>query len=228
MAAAIVAGVVVYAFSRVMLGLPSKSSTVAAFAVVAAIILAVAAFVGLRRSTSGPALAGAFSIAAIALIGAGTFAGLNGEREIKEHHSTAYIAEENECGPEETDADEGASQTVASKSNLAATVTYDGVALSADVPGSDGNFDALTLPRSNPNNVMFVNESSEHARLVIEMHPDEVDGEPVGPERICTALVEEGGAQFLTIVFDRPSIAVENGYEFVVAGSDVTLEVVVP
>ncbi|MFW2333839.1 hypothetical protein [Ilumatobacter sp.] len=227
-AAAIVAGIVVYAFSRIMLGLPSKSATVAAFAVVAAVILAVAAFIGMKRSTSGTSLAGAFSLAAIVLIGAGTFAGLNGEREIEEHHSTAYIAEENECGTEETEADENASQTVAAKSNVAAEVTYDGSALTADVPGYDGEFDALTLPRSNPSNVIFVNESGEAARLVIEMHPDEVDGEPVGPERLCTALVEEGGSHFLTIEFDRPSIAVDEGYEFTVAGSDTSLEVVVP
>ena len=227
-AAAIVAGIVVYAFSRIMLGLPSKSATVAAFAVVAAVILAVAAFIGMKRSTSGTSLAGAFSLAAIVLIGAGTFAGLNGEREIEEHHSTAYIAEENECGTEETEADENASQTVAAKSNVAAEVTYDGSELTADVPGYDGEFDALTLPRSNPSNVIFVNESGEAARLVIEMHPDEVDGEPVGPERLCTALVEEGGSHFLTIVFDRPTIAVDEGYEFTVAGSDTSLEVVVP
>jgi len=173
-------------------------------------------------------MTGAFSVAAIALIGAGAVFGLNGEREIEEHHSTAYIAEENECGTEETEADEKASQTVAAKSNVAAEITYDGSALSADVPGFDGDFDTLTLPRSNPNNVMFINESGEEARLVIEMHPDEIDGELSGPERICTALVEEGGAQFLTIEFDRPSIAVEEGYEFTVAGSDASLEVVVP
>ena len=121
-----------------------------------------------------------------------------------------------------------ASQTVASKSNLAAVVTYDGAELTADVPGFDGNFDSLTLPRSNPNNVMFVNESGEEARLVIEMHPEEVDGELSGPERICTALVDEGGAQFLTIEFDRPSIALDDGYEFTVAGADASLEVGVP
>ncbi len=49
-----------------------------------------------------------------------------------------------------------------------------------------------------------------------------------GPERLCTALVEEGGSHFLTIEFDRPSIAVDEGYEFTVAGSETTLEVVVP
>jgi hypothetical protein len=227
-AGAIGAAVVIYAFSRVMLGLPSKSSTVVAFAVAAALVLAVGAFVGLRRGVSKTSLTGAFSVAAIALIGAGTFAGLNGEREIEEHHSTAYIAEENECGTEETEADERASQTVASKANLAAELLFDGTTLTADVPGFDGDFDALTLPRSNPSNVMFRNDSGHHARLVIEMHPALVDDQPAGPERLCTALVEDGGAQLLTIEFDRPSRAVDDGYRFTVAGSDATLDVVVP
>ena len=53
---------------------------------------------------------------------------------------------------------------------------------------------SLTLPRSNPSNVMFRNESGEHARLVIELHPAvDADGVPLGPERLCTALVEDGG-----------------------------------
>ena len=227
-AGAILAAVVVYSFSRIMLGLPDKSSTVVAFAVAAGLVLAVGTFVGLRRGVSKTSLTGVFSVAAIALIGAGTFAGLNGEREIEEHHSTAYIAEEDECGTEETEADERASQTVAAKSNLAAEVTFDGATLTADVPGFDGDFDALTLPRANPSNVMFRNESDQHARLVIEMHPEIVDGVPAGPERLCTALVDEGGAQLLTIVFDRPSVALDDGYEFTVAGSDAALEVVVP
>lgn len=227
-AAAILGGVVVYAFSRVMLGLPSKSATVIAFSVAAALVLAAGAFIGLRRGISKTSMTGAFSLAAIALIGAGAIFGLNGEREIEEHHSTAYIAEEDECGTEETEADEKASQTVANKSNVAAEVTYDGSALTADVPGYDGEFDALTLPRSNPSNLIFINESDEPARLVIEMHPEEIDGELSGPERICTALVEADGMQLITVEFDRPSIALEEGYEFTVAGSGVALEVVVP
>ena len=227
-AGAILAAVVVYSFSRIMLGLPDKSSTVVAFSVAAALVLAVGAFVGLRRGVSKVSLTGAFSVAAIALIGAGAFAGLNGEREIEEHHSTAYIAEEDECGTEETEADERASQTVAAKSNLAAEVTFDGSTLTADVPGFDGDFAALTLPRANPSNVLFRNESDHHARLVIEMHPEVVDGEPSGPERLCTALVEEGGVQLLTLEFDRPSVALDDGYEFTVPGTDAALEVVVP
>ncbi len=225
--AAVGAGVVVFAFSRVMIGLPTKASTVVAFVIAAAIVLTVGALLGLRR-VSKPMLTGAFSIAAVALIAGGAFAGLNGERDIHEHHSTAYIAEKNECGTEETEADEHASQTVAGKSNSAAEVILEDERLTADVPGFDGNFDALTLPRSNPNNVLFRNESDEEARLVIEMHPVFADGEASGPERICTSLVEPGGVQLLTIVFDRPSFALEEGYAFTVPGTNAELEVVVP
>lgn len=228
-AGAIVAAIIVYSFSRVMLGLPSKSATVIAFSVVAAVVVALGAVIGLKRNVSKVAITGSFSIAAIALVGVGTFYGVSGEREIEEHHDTGYIAEENECGTEETEADEKASQTIAAKSSVAAEVVFDGSSLTAVASGVDEAYASLTLPRSAPSNVIFRNESSEPARLVIEMHPDvDSDGVPVGPERLCTSLTDEDGAQMLTITFARPSIAVENGYEFTVPGSDATLEVVVP
>lgn len=231
-AAAIGFGVVAYSFSRVMLGLPSKSATVVAFSIVAAIVLAVGSLVGLKRGASKTALGGTFGLGLVALVVGGTVAGLNGERDIEEHHTTAYIAERGECGAEETEADEHASQTVAGKSNVSAEVVFDGSALTFEYPGFVPGLDdagPLTLPRSNPNNVMFRNESGGEARLVIDMHPRLDDqGTPTGPERICSALVKEGGVQFLTLLFDLPSFAVEDGYAFTVPGSDASLDVVVP
>ncbi len=228
-AAAIGAGVVIYSFSRVMLGLPSKAATVAAFAIVAALVLAVGGAMWAKRDLSKSTLAGTFSLAAVALIAGGAVAGLNGERETHPHETTGALAEENACGTEETEADEKASQSVASKSNVAAEITYDDAGLTADVTGYEGGFDSLTLPRSNPNNILFRNDSGEHARLVIELHPAvDADGIALGPERLCTALVEDGGVQLLTVVFDRPSFAVEEGFAFTVAGSDAELGVVVP
>ena len=85
------------------------------------------------------------------------------------------------------------------------------------------------MPRSSPSNILFRNESDEPARLVADLHPSvDVDGNPVGPERVCTALVEEGAVQLLTVEFTQPSWAVEGGLAFTVAGSDAALEVVVP
>jgi hypothetical protein len=228
-AAAIGAGIVIYAFSRVMLGLPNKSATVVAFSVVAALVLAVGAAIGLQKNISKSTMTGAFSIAAVVLVAGGAFAGLNGERETHPHETPGDLAEANECGTEETEADEKSSQTVASKSSVAADVIFDGSSLVADVPGFDGNFDELTLPRANPNNVLFRNESDEEARLVIELQPAvDDDGVPFGPERLCTAIVEPGGSQFLTVIFQRPSFAVDEPFAFTVAGTDVRLPVVVP
>lgn len=223
------AAVVVYSFSRIMLGLPNKTSTVVAFAVVAALVLAVGTVVGVKRGASRAALTGAFGIAVVALVAGGTIAGLSGERETHAHETPGDIAEEGECGPEETEADENASQTVATKANVAAEIIFDGSSLTFDLPGYDGYSSALTLPRSNPTNILFRNESNDTVRLAIEMHPrvDE-NGQPLGPERMCTPLGEPDSTQFLTLYFQLPSYAVEGGYAFTVPGTDASLEVVVP
>jgi hypothetical protein len=223
------AAIVVYSFSRVMLGLPSKSATVVAFSIVATLVLLIGTLVGVARAASKVALGGTFGIAAVALIAGGAIYGLNGERETHPHHTIGDVAEENECGPEETEADERASQTVAAKSNAAAEIIFDGDRLKADLPGYDGGSAGLTLLRSNPNHLLFHNDSDEEARLVIEMHPRlDDDDRPLGPERVCTTLVEPGGTQFVTVKFAQPSAAVEDGYLFTVPGTDATLPVVVP
>ena len=228
-AGAIGAGIVIYAFSRVMLGLPSKSATVVAFSVVAALVLAVGAVVGLQRNISKGTMTGAFSIVAVVLVAGGAVAGLNGERETHPHETPGDLAAANECGTEHTKADEKSSQTVATKSSVTADILYDGGSLVADVQGFTGNFDRLTLPRANPNNLLFRNGSDDDARLVIELQPGvDANGVPTGPERVCTALVEPGGTHFLTVIFQRPSFAVDEPFAFTVAGSDARLEVVVP
>lgn len=229
-AAAAAAGIVVYSFSRIMLGLPSKTSTVIAFGVAALLVVAVGSFVSARK-VSKPALTGAFSIAAVALVAGGSFAGLNGERETHPHETVVKLAEEGQCGVEETEADENASQTVSAKSNVAAEVTFDDTGLTANVPGIDGEYPALTLPRSNSSNIIFRNESDEHVRLVMALHPDE-ESEVPGSEQVCTAIVEPNGAQMMTVRLGRSSLALTaNGgenYALFVPGTDASLEVIVP
>jgi hypothetical protein len=82
------------------------------------------------------------------------------------------------------------------------------------------------LPRSTANNVLFRNESDEHRRLSID-----TAGATAAPDKrvVCTALVEEGGVQMLTVRFEKPGFATEAGYQFSVPGVDeAVLEVVVP
>ena len=230
-AAAILFAVIAYSFSRVMLGMPTKSATVVIFSVVAAIILGVGAVAAMKRGLSTPVITGVFSIGAIALIAGGAIAGLNGERETHEHETTADLAEDNLCGPEETEADEGASQSVAAKANPAAILVFDGSSLVAEVPGFDAELDTLTIQRSNASNILFRNEGDGEARLVLDLHPPvDENGVEVGAKQLCTTLVEEGGLQLMTVEIDRPSYALadDEAYQFTVPGTDAVLEVVVP
>jgi len=227
-AAAIGLGLIVFMFSRVMLGVPTKSSTIIAFSIVATIVLFGGAMISRARSMSAPKMFGLFSIVSVVLLAGGAVAGLNGEREIEEHHTTAHYAELDKCGEEEISADEHASQTVAGKASSAAEVTLDESGLSYIRPGlNEPQTGMIQLPRSNANNILFRNETSEPRRFIAELA--EVEGSPA---RICTALVEEGGVQLLTINYAAPSFdpAVEEsgGYAFVVAGLDDRIEVVVP
>jgi hypothetical protein len=219
-------GVVIYGFSRVMLSL-SKSGTVAVFATVAALLLLVAFLFAARPKVSSGTVAGVSVVAAIALVAGGTVAGVGGERELHEHETTADIAERGECGEEETEADEEASQTVSAKASLSATlILQDDGQLVVDVPGYDAVATTLTLPRSNANNILFRNETPEHRRLVIADVPV---GDGSETKTFCTALVAEGGVQLLTISFPKPSFATESGYQATVPGVEAAVvEVVVP
>ena len=229
-AAAIGLGIIIYAFSRVMLGVPTKTATIVAFATVAAIVLLAGAIVGSNRRISAPKLTGVFAIAGIALVSGGAVAGLNGEREIEEHHTTAYYAEEGKCGAEEISADEHASQTVAGKASQAADIILSEEGLTYTYPGVDQvRSGSIQLPRSSAVNLLFRNETGEPRRLVAEMAP-EVEGSPA---QVCTQLVEEGGVQLLTLIYPVPSfdpaLEANGGYALSVPGvDDARLEVVVP
>jgi len=229
-AAAIGLGIVIYSFSRVMLGVPSKTSTIVAFSIVATIVLVVGTIVGARRTITAPKITALFAVSGVVLIGGGAVSGLNGERDIHEHETTAYIAAKDECGAEETHADEHASQTVAGKAGTVEVVLTAGDTLVHRKPGDEvDRTGAIQLPRANANNLLFRNDSDADRRLVIDLAPD-YEG---SPPRICTMLIEPGSVQLLTINFAVPSFAPEiteiGGYRFYVPGVDTAeLEVVVP
>ncbi len=169
LAAAIGIGVVIYAFSRVMLFL-SKTNTVIAFAVLGSIIIALAFFFAYRPRVPSKAAAVVIGVGALGLIAGGAAAGLSGERDIHPHETTSGLSEEGAdicTSPEEFEADENASQSVAASAAVAATITLgsDGaLTYSLNGPSATGAA-GITLPRSNPNNVLFRNQSGEARRL---------------------------------------------------------------
>ena len=82
----VIVGVVLLAFSRVLLALPKSGSTVAAIAVAASILL-VAVVVAARPRISSTVLTAVLVLGAVALLGGGIVGAVAGEREIEEHHS---------------------------------------------------------------------------------------------------------------------------------------------
>ncbi len=201
-------GVIVYSFSRIMLAL-SKEGGPAAFGMIAALVLGAGFLVAFRRNLDSKVVGGVAAVAVIALVAGGVAAALSGEREIHPHETIEDVAAAGECSLEEIEADDNAPQTVSDKANLFAelTVTDDAelVATQLDVPGET---ESLTFQRANPTNVLFVNESDEQRRLVLDyaVRVENATGElePV-PAQSCTTLVEEGGSQLMTFSIDLPS-----------------------
>jgi hypothetical protein len=233
--AAVGLGVLIYSFSRIMLNL-SKESGPAAFAVLAALVLAVGFIVAYRPGLRAGAIATVCTLAALALVAGGVAAAIDGERELEAHATTGSLAASEACdNAGETEADEHASRALAAKSNLAATLTLtEAGTLEVAMVGFPGATEA-TLSRSTPSNVIFKNESSEEHRLVLDLgeRPQlDENGSPIPDTsrayQLCTQLVGEGGTQFMTVTVDKPSAAA-GPYRFFVPGVEgAEVAVVVP
>jgi hypothetical protein len=231
--AAIVIGIVIYAFSRIMLGL-SKTGTTILFAIVGALIITLAYVFAAKPGRSKAAVA-AVGIGALVVVAGGAASGLGGERDISEHETAAGLNEEGVeicTSPEEFEADEKASQSIAAVAAVAATIILDEAGeLSYELNGpSATGSEGITLPRSNPNNIIFRNDSNEERRLSVSLGTTvaEESGEEA-PFYACTALVEDGGAQNITLNVPVPSLAFEEGYFFFVPGVEsARLNLIVP
>ena len=237
LAATIGFGIIVYAFSRIMLWL-SKTNTVVFFSVMGVIIITVAFFIAYRPGLKSRAAFGAIAVSALALVAGGAAAGLDGERPIKVHETTEGLSNEGVdicSSTEKFEADKKASQSVGARAAVAATITLtaDGQ-LAFDLVGpSEEGSDVLTLPRSNPNNILFVNRSDEYRRLSLDLGTRTVTNEEGVDEDVpflvCTTLIETDGEQNKTITIGAPSIVAPDGYSFFVPGVEsARLEVVVP
>jgi hypothetical protein len=223
--AAIAIGIVIFAFSRIMLGL-SKTGTTIMFSIVGALIITLAYVFAAKPGRSKTAVA-VVSAGALVVIAGGAVAGFGGEREIEEHETTAGLNEEGVeicTSTEKFKGDEKASQSIGNASAAAATITLgdDGeLTYRLNGPSAQGA-DGITLPRSNPNNIVFRNESSDARRLSVDLGTRPAEEEGAEDEEVpyfaCTSLVEEGGAQNITLIVSVPSLAFEDGYSFFVPG----------
>jgi hypothetical protein len=232
---AIAVGILVYAFSRMMLYF-TQANTVIFFAVVAGILLIIGFVVAFRPSVRSGAIGGILAVAAVAIIAGGVVTAVDGQREIHEHETVGELSEDGICeSPDEFEADENASQTVSASASVAAIHTLDSAGdLSFKKPGQTPDVQQeMTLARSNTSNIIFVNESDHERRLSLDLGTEFVEGEDGEEEEVpfqmCTTLVEEDGEQLLTVLIPVPSSAVPGGYRFFVPGVDsAELNLVVP
>jgi hypothetical protein len=191
---ALAVGLVIFGFSRIMLAIP-KNAAVGAFVGLGALVLAVGAILSKPRKIPGALLASVLVLGGAGILTAGIVGASRGERNELANH-------EEEVGP-----DKKTSNAVGAKASVAATIT---------VAAGASSLPDLTIPRSAPSNLLFVNQTDAPRQLVVvagtEPKLDE-KGQPVKdaagnaitvPITFHTDYIGRGKSQVLTVTMPTP------------------------
>ncbi|MGA0075699.1 MAG: hypothetical protein ACO3I6_02700 [Ilumatobacteraceae bacterium] len=230
-------GVIIFAFSRIMLAI-SKSAGAVAFIVLSSLVLLVGAIVALRPAlksalVSGICVAGAVGIVAGGIAGQG--AGLR--PEFAEAAAEGHFLHR-ECGEEKSKYfDKKAMKTISLRTNPVAIVELRGGVLSAIMTGFNEPQKIVSVPRGNPVTFIFRNFDDAERRMVASLGTAMAAGAETSTEKeghsdsneTCTQLIPQGAEQALTVTYAKPSIAQEDPLTLTVPGvSGQAIEVVVP
>ncbi len=230
-------GVIIFAFSRIMLAI-SKSAGAVAFIVLSSLVLLVGAIVAVRPAlksalVSGICVAGAVGIVAGGIAGQG--AGLR--TELAEAAAEGHFLHR-ECGEEKSKYfDKKAMKTISLRTNPVAIVELRGGVLSAIMTGFNEPQKIVSVPRGNPVTFIFRNFDDAERRMVASLGTAMVAGAETSTEKeshsesneTCTQLIPQGAEQALTVTYAKPSIAQEDPLTLTVPGvTGQAIEVVVP
>ncbi|MFZ9109364.1 MAG: hypothetical protein ACO21F_05670 [Ilumatobacteraceae bacterium] len=230
-------GVIIFAFSRIMLAI-SKSAGAVAFIVLSSLVLLVGAIVALRPAlksalVSGICVAGAVGIVAGGIAGQG--AGLR--TELAEAAAEGHFLHR-ECGEEKSKYfDKKAMKTISLRTNPVAIVELRGGVLSAIMTGFNEPQKIVSVPRGNPVTFIFRNFDDAERRMVASLGTAMAAGGEASTEKeghsdsneTCTQLIPRGAEQALTVTYAKPSIAQEDPLTLTVPGvTGQAIEVVVP
>ena len=230
-------GVIIFAFSRIMLAI-SKSAGAVAFIVLSSLVLLVGAIVALRPAlksalVSGICVAGAVGIVAGGIAGQG--AGLR--TELAEAAAEGHFLHR-ECGEEKSKYfDKKAMKTISLRTNPVAIVELRGGVLSAIMTGFNEPQKIVSVPRGNPVTFIFRNFDDAERRMVASLGTAMAAGAETSTEKeghsdsneTCTQLIPQGAEQALTVTYAKPSIAQEGPLTLTVPGvTGQAIEVVVP
>ena len=220
-------GVIIFSFSRVMLAI-DKSAGAVGFIVVASLVLLAGILFSVRPNLKRSLVTGICVFGALGLVSSGIAGMGSGLRE-----DLAKAAEEDhyshrECGPEKSEhGDKLPLESVSAKSSVIATIEYVDGKLIGMVQGIEGNQGTLTIPRSNPSNLLFRNKTEGEFRLVAHLGERAVTEGVVEKIEVCTQLIPAGAEQLLTLTIPKP--AADKPYTLEIAGVEgQSIEVVVP
>ncbi len=225
--ATVVAGAIVYSFSRVLLT-ANPDAGVWIFVVVGALIVTGGFLFAGGPLTSKRTIGAVCTVSALALMGVGVASALSGQRTIHPHPTIDDPSQKALCleGGEE-EVDEHASQDVSLKSSVVANIYLqedgDLVALINGRPNVE--YHELTVPRSAYLAVIFHNDSDEPHRLT-----GRFGSFPDVPEAVsCTTAVHPGKSAYLGFEIPKTNAASSTPLEFIVPGVDgATIQIVVP
>jgi hypothetical protein len=230
-------GVIIFAFSRIMLAI-SKSAGAVAFMVLSSLVLLVGAIVALRPALKPAIVSGICVVGAVGIVAggiAGQGAGLRSDlvEAAEEGHYT-----HRECGEEKSKYfDKKAMKTLSLRTNPVAIIELRDGVLSAVMTGFNEPQKSVSVPRGNPVTFIFRNFDVAERRMVASLGAAMGTGTESSSEKeghsnaneTCTQLIPQGAEQALTITYAKPSIAQVEPLTLMVPGVEgQAIEVVVP
>ena len=230
-------GVIIFAFSRIMLAI-SKSAGAVAFMVLSSLVLLVGAIFALRPALKSAIVSGICVVGAVGIVAggiAGQGAGLRSDlvEAAEEGHYT-----HRECGEEKSKYfDKKAMKTLSLRTNPVAVVELRDGVLSAVMTGFNEPQKSVSVPRGNPVTFIFRNFDAAERRMVASLGAAMGTGAESSSEKeghsnaneTCTQLIPQGAEQALTITYAKPSIAQVEPLTLTVPGVEgQAIEVVVP
>jgi len=230
-------GVIIFAFSRIMLAI-SKSAGAVAFVVLSSLVLLVGAIFALRPALKPAIVSGICVVGAVGIVAggiAGQGAGLRSDlvEAAEEGHYT-----HRECGEEKSKYfDKKAMKTLSLRTNPVAIIELRDGALSAVMTGFNEPQKSVSVPRGNPVTFIFRNFDAAERRMVASLGAAMGTGAESSSEKeghsnaneTCTQLIPQGAEQALTITYAKPSIAQVEPLTLTVPGVEgQAIEVVVP
>lgn len=230
-------GVIIFAFSRIMLAI-SKSAGAVAFMVLSSLVLLVGAIVALRPALKSAIVSGICVVGAVGIVAggiAGQGAGLRSDlvEAAEEGHYT-----HRECGEEKSKYfDKKAMKTLSLRTNPVAIIELRDGVLSAVMTGFNEPQKSVSVPRGNPVTFIFRNFDAAERRMVASLGAAMGTGTESSSEKeghsnaneTCTQLIPQGAEQALTITYAKPSIAQVEPLTLTVPGVEgQAIEVVVP